>query len=215
MVMLSYNNLMFLFKSKTSKENLEEKVKELESQVSELEHNLIHDPLTGLKTRAFFEEEVSVYLDILDQQSEHSTSQRKERFGFRNLSIIFFDIDHFKKINDQYGHDIGDVVLKKVALAIRSSLRTGDTLARWGGEEMIASLLGADEHDAKAKAEEIRQKIGSLIFADTPGLEVTISAGVATSERGVKIFDLEKRADKALYKAKQSGRNMVVSYTEL
>lgn len=197
------------------KKELEEEVKELRSQVYELENNLIHDALTGLKTRAFFEEEVQVFLEIIDQQAEYGTSQRKERFGFRNLSIIFFDIDHFKKINDTYGHDVGDKVLKKVSLAIQSSLRTGDTVARWGGEEIIVSLLGADEKDAAAKAEEIRQMISSLIFGDVPGLSVTISAGIATSEKGIKIVELEKRADKALYKAKQSGRNQVVMYSEI
>lgn len=197
------------------KKKLEEEVKELRTQVYELENNLIHDSLTGLKTRAFFEEEVSVFLEIIAQQAEHGASQRKERFGFRNLSVIFFDIDHFKKINDTYGHDAGDVVLKKVSAAIQSNLRTGDTVARWGGEEIIVSLLGADEKDAAAKAEEIRQKVGSLIFGDIPDLSVTVSAGVATSEKGVKVLELEKRADKALYKAKQSGRNKVVMYSEL
>lgn len=206
---------MFLFRSKEDKVSLQRRVKELESQVSDLEHNLIHDSLTGLKTRAFFEEEVQVFLDIMDQQAQHENSQRKERFGFRNLSIIFFDIDHFKKINDTHGHDVGDKVLKKVSAAIMSSLRTGDTVARWGGEEIVVSLLGADESDATAKAEEIRQKVGSLIFGDVPNLEVTISAGVATSENGIDVVELEKRADKGLYKAKQSGRNKVVSYSQL
>lgn len=206
---------MFGLRTKSHKEDLTRKIKELESQVNELEHNLIHDPLTGLKTRAFFEEEVGVFLEIMDQQSEHGDSQRKERFGFRNLSIIFFDIDHFKKVNDTYGHDVGDQVLKKVAAAIISSLRTGDTVARWGGEEIVVSLLGANEADAKAKAEEIRQKVSSLIFGEIPGLEVTISAGVATSETGVGVVELEKRADKGLYKAKQTGRNKIVSYSEL
>ncbi|MCR4279193.1 MAG: GGDEF domain-containing protein [Candidatus Zambryskibacteria bacterium] len=209
---------MFNWKTKGEKEKLEDQVRDLKAQVDDLEVNLIHDHLTGLKTRAFFEEEISVYLEIIDQQAEtgqHAASQRKERFGFRNLSIIFFDIDHFKKINDEYGHDVGDMVLKKVASVIQSSLRTGDTVARWGGEEIIVSLLGADERDATAKAEEIRQMVGSLIFANMPELTITISAGVASSERGVKVIELEKRADKALYKAKQSGRNQVVMYSEL
>lgn len=206
---------MFSWKAKSEKEKLEDQVRELKAQVDDLEVNLIHDHLTGLKTRAFFEEEVSVFLEIIAQQAEHGASQRKERFGFRNLSIIFFDIDHFKKINDTYGHDVGDKVLKKVAAAIMSSLRTGDTVARWGGEEIVVSLLGADEEDAKAKAEEIRQKISSLIFGDIPDLNVTVSAGVATSEKGVGVVELEKRADRGLYKAKQNGRNQVVAYSQL
>ncbi len=197
------------------KKELAERVVTLEKQVYELEHNLMHDPLTGLKTRAFFEEEVSVYLEIILQQSElaqSGTSQRKEMFGFRNLSIIFFDIDHFKNVNDRYGHDIGDRVLEKVASVIRSRLRTGDTLARWGGEEMITSLLGADEKDAVAKAEEIRLMIEKLTFPEAPGLSITISSGVTASEKGMALSQLTKRADQALYRAKESGRNKVIAY---
>jgi diguanylate cyclase (GGDEF)-like protein len=204
----------FKFKS----ENLEERVKELEREVVELEHNLIHDPLTGLKTRAFFEEEIKVYLEIIEQQSQSlklGSSQRKERFGFRHLSVIFFDIDHFKKVNDKHGHDVGDKVLKRVALTIQTSVRTGDTVARWGGEEIVVSLLGANEKDATSKAEEIRAEIEELKFKGVPRLEITISAGVASSEIGVDLSELVKRADQSLYKAKESGRNRVITYSSL
>jgi diguanylate cyclase (GGDEF)-like protein len=195
-----------------------ERIRALEQHVDELEHDLIHDRLTGLKTRAFFEEEVGVYLDIIKSQDESDTggiSKRKQRFGFRNLSLIFFDIDHFKKVNDTYGHDTGDVVLKKVAQAIRSCLRTGDTLARWGGEEMVASLLGASEQDAAAKAEEVRQSVEKLAFPDTAGLSVTISSGIASSDTASSLDELVKHSDQALYKAKETGRNKVVSYSTL
>lgn len=205
-------------KSSTDKENLAKRVEELEGIIYELETNLIHDPLTGLKTRAFFEEEVSTFLEVIMQQEATPQSglpQRKERFGFRNLSIIFFDIDHFKKVNDQYGHDIGDAVLIRVAQTIQNSLRTGDTVARWGGEEMVASLLGANEQDAAAKAEEIRRIIEGLAFSEAPGLSITISSGVAASERGLDLEGLVKLADEALYRAKEGGRNQVVSYSAL
>src|SRR3989338_5902111 len=123
------------------------RIAELETKVLSLERDLIHDPLTGLKTRAFFEEEVGIYLTSVASNEE---GKRKEWFGFRNISIIFFDIDHFKDVNDTYGHAVGDYVLQEVAWTIQESLRAGDTLARWGGEEMIASLLGASEKDAMA-----------------------------------------------------------------
>ncbi len=204
---------------------LEKKIKELEAVIDKLEDNLIHDPLTGLKTRTFFDHEVSVYLEIIQQQSkkqESGLSQRRERFGFRNLSLIFLDIDFFKKVNDKYGHDIGDLVLKKVAETVNQSVRTGDTAARWGGEEFVVSLLGASEQDAATKAEEIRAAIEKLEFpnlpagkAGAPKLKVTMSAGVASSESGFTLEALVKRADEALYKAKQAGRNKVVSYSEL
>src|SRR3990167_4467430 len=118
----------------------QDRIKELESQVHDLEKDLIHDSLTGLKTRAFLEEELGIYLNAIAYNKD---GKRKNWFGFKNLSIIFFDIDHFKKVNDTYGHAIGDLVLKRVAETIQKSLRTGDTLARWGGEEMVVSLLGA------------------------------------------------------------------------
>jgi diguanylate cyclase (GGDEF)-like protein len=194
---------------------LEEKIEELEEEIHELEHDLIHDHLTGLRTRAFFEEEIKVYLEAIGQNDK---GKRKEWFGFKNISVAFFDIDHFKQINDNYGHDKGDEVLKTVAEAIRASLRSGDTAARWGGEEMIVSLLGANEEDAKKKAEEIRLKVQGLGFVDgnnTNPFSVGISAGVASAGKGESLEDLVKRADEALYNAKETGRNKVIAYSEL
>lgn len=205
-----------LFRRKT--DVLKERVKELESQVYELQTNLIHDKLTGLKTRAFFSEQVNKYLNIISQQSELEKSgapQRKEMFGFRNISLIFFDIDHFKKVNDQYGHAIGDEVLKKVSQTISASVRAGDTVARWGGEEIVVSLLGADENDAYQKAEEIRQKVEKLTFPQGHPPQVTISGGISFAENGMGLTELIEHADEALYKAKNGGRNRIVTYSSL
>lgn len=192
--------------------DLEKRVKELEAEVHTLEQNLIHDALTGLKTRAFLEEELEVYLATIAQNEK---GKRKEWFGFRNISLVFFDIDKFKSINDKYGHDVGDVVLKKVAETIQSELRTGDTAARWGGEEMVASLLGANEKDAVDKGEQLRTKVEALTFKEAPGLKLTISSGVVSSEPGASVKELIKRADRALYVAKNFGRNKVVAYSEI
>ena len=190
-------------------QNKDKRIVELETQVHDLEKDLIHDPLTGLKTRAFFEEELGVYLTTLTSKAQ---GKRKEWFGFRNISIIFFDIDHFKDVNDIYGHDVGDAVLRKVAETIGASLRAGDTPARWGGEEMVVSLLGASSDDAVVKAEEIRGKVESLTFPEASSLHLTISAGVASSEKGLVFAELVKRADQALYRAKEAGRNKIVAY---
>lgn len=189
----------------------EKRIRELEWQVTQLAHDLIHDPLTGLKTRAYFEEQVGTYLAF----PKKSASARRESFGFETLSVVFFDIDHFKKVNDTYGHEAGDIVLQDVAQAVKTSLRAGDTVARWGGEEMLASLLGAGEADAAAKAEEIRRKVAALAFPGIPGLTVTVSSGVATHQEGEDLKALVKRADQGLYKAKETGRNKVVRYSEL
>ncbi len=194
-------------------DDLKAKIAELENQVHELEKDLIHDSLTGLKTRAFFEEETNTYLATISKAVEGGP--RKNWFGFRNLSILFFDIDHFKKINDTYGHDVGDMVLKKVANKINKNVREGDTVARWGGEEMVASLLGANEEDAKDKAERIRKKIEQLEFEGKPDLKVTISIGIAKNFENSTAKDLLKNADLALYEAKRSGRNKVVAFSQL
>lgn len=194
------------------KENLLKKISELEEEIHDLQKDLIHDSLTNLKTRAFFQEEISVYLL---QIATGDLGKRKEWFGFKHLSVLFFDIDHFKKINDTYGHDVGDAVLRKVAQTINSSVREGDTVARWGGEEMVASLLGANETDARVKAEEIRKNIEELTFPEAEDLKVTISIGIATNFKDATCEVLIKNADSALYKAKETGRNKVVAFSEL
>ncbi len=193
-------------------QKLKDKVGELETLVVELEKDLIHDSLTGLKTRKFFEEEVEIYLGAIVKTDQ---GKRKNWFGFKNLSFLFCDIDHFKNINDTYGHDTGDNVLKTVAETISKNVREGDTVARWGGEEIVVSLLGADEKDAKEKAESIREKIESLTFEFAPDLKVTISIGVASNFAGANYQTLLKNADLALYKAKGTGRNKVVAFSEL
>jgi diguanylate cyclase (GGDEF)-like protein len=193
-------------------EKLKEEVASLNKQIHDLEKDLIHDSLTSLKTRRFFEEETDTYLSAIANVDDGKT--RKEWFGFKNISILYFDIDHFKKINDTYGHEVGDRVLQDVSGVISRSVREGDTVARWGGEEIVASLLGADEKDAKKKAEDIRKSIKELNF-DEPELKVTISVGVSINYPGARCKDLLKNADLALYQAKRGGRNQVVAFSEL
>ncbi len=199
-------------KGSPTKEELEKKVLDLEQEIKNLESDLIHDPMTKLKTRAFLEEELESFIASLVQ---NESGKRREWFGFRNLSVIFFDIDKFKNINDTYGHDTGDIVLQRVAKAIQGELRAGDTAARWGGEEMVASLLGAIEKDALEKAESVRKKIENIEFPEAPGLKLTMSSGVASYEPGISAKELVKRADRALYVAKNFGRNKVVAYSEI
>ncbi len=197
--------------SDDSHKKLEDRVAELEAEIHELEKDLIHDSLTGLRTRAFFEEEAGVYLQAV---ASLDSGKRREWFGFKTISFIFFDIDHFKKINDTYGHSVGDEVLREVARVINKSMRDGDTVARWGGEEIVACLLGANEVDAKNKAESVRRAIESLTFS-SQNIKVTISSGVATNWKGATYEDLIKRADQALYKSKETGRNKVVAFSEM
>jgi diguanylate cyclase (GGDEF)-like protein len=197
----------------TDREELLERIKELENEITELTKNLIYDNLTGLKTRAFFEEEARIYFDIAVSSVTHHATRRKQWFGFKNISFIFLDIDHFKSINDTYGHAVGDEVLKAVSETVITSVRDGDTAARWGGEEIAVTLVGATEKDAMHKAEDIRRQVENIVFGKYPDLNVTVSAGVASAERGSTFEEVLERADKALYKAKQAGRNRVVSYS--
>ncbi len=194
-------------------EDLKQRIAELEDEVSALAKDLIHDKLTGLKTRAFFEEEARIYFDIAINAETDRGTRRRQWFGFKNVSFVFFDIDHFKQVNDTYGHAAGDEVLKAVAETIRLSVREGDTAARWGGDEIALTLVGATERDAVQKAEDIRRQVESIKFGKYPELKLTISAGVATAEQGASFEQVLERADKALYKAKQSGRNKVVAYS--
>jgi len=194
-----------------NKEELIARVAELESQVQGLEKDLIHDFLTELKTRNFFEEASKIYLDMI---SNLGVGKRKQWLGFKNISFLFIDIDYFKKVNDTYGHEVGDIVLKKVALAIKQSVRVGDTVARWGGEEIVLSLLGADLRDAGAKAEAIRKRVEELSFVGVPELKVTVSIGVVSSEASSNFEELMKKADEALYQSKNSGRNKVTVYSK-
>ncbi len=193
-------------------EQLQKRIEELEAEIKDLEKDLIHDELTGLKTRAFFEEETKIYLELV---ANVDIGKRRQWFGFKNLSILFLDIDHFKTVNDTYGHNVGDVVLKEVARTVQNSLREGDTAARWGGEEIVVILLGATESDALTKAEKVLTKIREISFPKYLDLKITSSIGVSSASKGTSFEDLIKQADAAMYKAKESGRNKVVAFSVL
>ncbi len=124
-----------------------------------------------------------------------------------------FDIDHFKKVNDTYGHLAGDRVLVAVAAAARRALREGDVLVRYGGEEFVAVLPGASLDDAAQIAERIRHACADLEIQDAgAAIRVTLSAGVTSWPMIPAKEELEvvRRADEALYAAKNAGRNRVV-----
>lgn len=125
------------------------------------------------------------------------------------LSLIMFDIDHFKSINDTYGHDAGDHVLRELAALVRESIRESDAFARWGGEEFMVMLPSSDLSRAREAAERLREAISQTKFTDVPR-QVTSSFGVALRNPGETPDDLIKRADEALYEAKETGRNKVV-----
>lgn len=157
------------------------------------------DALTKVPNRRVFEE-----------QLERATAYAK-RHG-HPLSVILFDIDHFKQVNDEYGHLAGDDVLRGVAEHLASAVRAEDTLARLGGEEFGLILCGNDLHSAIVTGERLRRAIGQSPFATRGGeVSATISAGVAQYDVSVHRTPLEliAAADARLYEAKRSGRNRV------
>jgi diguanylate cyclase (GGDEF)-like protein len=158
-----------------------------------------HDSLTGLLNRRAFEQHQATYWERWKRQQ-------------RLFAIVCIDIDHFKNINDQFGHASGDRVLAEVAKAMQSQIRPMDTLARTGGEE-FALLLDLQEHreDLMQVAERLRHRVESLQpISDHPSLRVTVSLGVATlTPKDERPENVMTRADRALYLAKANGRNRV------
>ncbi|MEF3194294.1 MAG: diguanylate cyclase, partial [Halothiobacillaceae bacterium] len=167
-----------------------------EEQERRMRKQATTDQLTGLGNRHLFFELATRYL------------ARAEREG-RGICLLVADIDHFKQVNDQYGHATGDKVLRAVGGMLRASTRKGDVVARYGGEEFVILLPNCGAEDALAKAEKIR---GGCEHLDVGGARVTISIGVACFDPGdpESLDSLFGRADKALYDAKRLGRNRVV-----
>ena len=152
----------------------------------------ITDGLTGLHTRRSF-------VDVAAAEVEASAD--------RSMAVIMIDIDHFKVINDTYGHATGDAVLQETAVRCRSVLRAGDVLARYGGDEMVALLPGADSDVASLIAERIRAEVSDRRVVTSFGpVPVSLSLGIAAGMQ-LGMEELLRRADVALYDAKQSGRD--------
>jgi diguanylate cyclase (GGDEF)-like protein len=144
----------------------------------------------------------------------HKEYARFERHNQR-FGIVMLDIDHFKRINDNFGHDVGDTVLKKLAQIFENSIRTSDFVARWGGEEFLICCTTIEESDLLPIAETIRQLVAETKFERVG--QITASLGCAAIVKGETIGELIKRADVALYEAKNNGRNLTVvsEFTDL
>ncbi|MBF0456078.1 MAG: GGDEF domain-containing protein [Magnetococcales bacterium] len=166
-----------------------------------LEQMATTDNLTGLSNRHGVE--------ILSDRFLKTSHRRKEDF-----SIILFDIDRFKRVNDRYGHPVGDQVIRTIAQASQKSVRDSDVVGRWGGEEYLALLPACSHAQAVGLAEKLRQTIEQTTHSTPQGeLTVTVSLGVAQQHEGETFESLVNRADQALYRAKGGGRNQVVQST--
>ena len=162
------------------------------------------DGLTGLTNHRAFQERFG---DLLERAARHG----------HKAAVLLCDVDHFKKVNDNYGHPIGDEVLRRVAKVLQDVARKIDITARYGGEEFAVVLDNADLAQARSVAERMRQEIAKMVVETEKGpLRITESIGVAAfPEDGRDRATLIERADLALYHAKHSGRNQVVTYAEL
>lgn len=179
--------------------------RERESMILELRDAAQTDLLTGLYNRRGFESAASALL--------HQASANHDW-----VSAVLFDLDHFKRVNDTYGHDAGDVVLRTVAMVARANFRSFDLLVRHGGEEFLAVLPGSSSDEAVTVAEKVRQAIenAEMKLPDGTTLRVTASfgcAGMSAPAHPDLLTELVKKADLALYSAKAAGRNCVVADT--
>lgn len=156
------------------------------------------DELTGLSNRRGFKQ----YLGEVEQRTEMKDS----------FAVIVGDLDHFKQINDQYGHEVGDFVLRETAKTLKSLVRSEDLIVRWGGEEFLLLLVDTDINGAQILAEKIRQTISSTHFSTDQGkLAVSMSLGVDAQKVGGDLYATLGSADRAMYEAKRRGRNCVVT----
>ncbi len=177
-----------------------EDITEQRTLQSELEYRAAHDPLTDLFNRAKIQQLL---------RSAHAAYQRHGT----PYALLLFDVDHFKAINDRFGHSAGDAVLWDMARRIESVLRETDHMGRWGGEEFVVLASRVDEAGAATLAERIRETVAATPFQGVG--TVTVSIGVAAITPQLSLESLEQRVDHALYAAKEAGRNSTVRFSEL
>ncbi|WP_456268089.1 diguanylate cyclase [Kushneria sp. AK178] len=168
----------------------------LEEKNVRLEYLATHDELTGMRNRRFG---ISTLEAALEQA---------ERQGM-DISVALLDIDHFKRVNDDYGHTVGDQVLQQFTEVLSRQLRASDILVRWGGEEFMLILPGIDPEGGLQALERLRQSL-ALEYLSPRGLQVTFSAGIVNA-RGLNSNDLVESVDQKLYQAKGRGRDRIVS----
>ncbi len=184
-------------RTKYLRDELKEKNRQLEEVLSKVEILAITDPLTEIYNRRHFS---------LIIQKEFARTQRYNS----PLSCLMVDVDHFKEVNDNFGHSAGDIVLKEIAHNIKNCLRKVDTIARWGGEEFVVLLPGTKKEDAFIVASRILRAVSDFNYTGIDQ-QITVSIGIANVPE-LKINSAEKlidASDIALYKAKNKGRNRI------
>ncbi len=171
--------------------------KELSEAVRTVEQMATTDMLTGLLNRRVVTDLAEAELKLM------------ERTG-APMCVALIDLDHFKDINDRFGHHAGDTALRGFAQSTTPQLRQVDKLARWGGEEFLLMLPQLNQHEALTALERLRQTVEALVFKDHALMQLTFSVGIAQAQPGESLEHLVDRADQAVYEAKRQGRNRCV-----
>jgi diguanylate cyclase (GGDEF)-like protein/PAS domain S-box-containing protein len=166
-------------------------------RIKELQEMAYVDPLTGVANRAFTEINLRAKLDEMD------------RYGWP-FGVLFVDIDHFKEVNDQHGHDVGDLALRTVARTLAANARSFDLVGRWGGEEFLVALVNVNGDRITALAERFRALVGaSGVPTENGSVRITVSIGATLARPGDRVDTLVRRADELMYESKKAGRNRV------
>jgi diguanylate cyclase (GGDEF)-like protein len=180
---------------RTAFERRRDRLNEAMEQLADL---AMRDELTGLYNRRYI-------MDVLERQK--ALADR----GHISFTLCYCDLDHFKRINDRYGHQTGDQVLRDFARVAESVVRSADFVARLGGEEFLLVLVGADDETAGRVAQRLCERTKFLaVIQEAPELRLTVSVGVASFRRGERVEDVIQHADRALYEAKSQGRDQIV-----
>jgi diguanylate cyclase (GGDEF)-like protein len=188
---------------KMANRQLNARLAQIEQLQSELREQALRDPLTRLFNRRYLSETMERELKLAKREK-------------RPVSVIVMDIDRFKKINDTYGHRVGDEFLTEIAKLLQSHARGSDVICRYGGEEFLIVMPGANARAARKRAEQLRVQCEKMRIAyGGKDLKVTLSFGVAAyPTHGSEGEEIVIKADKALYKSKRSGRNCVTVWVE-
>ncbi len=174
----------------------------LKNEIKRLKKLVYLDPLTKIYNRRGFSEIGSRYF-----QFNIKGKQKRRKNEISKLTIIFLDIDDFKKVNDKHGHNKGDKVLRAFTRFLKKNLRKTDIIARWGGEEFVVLLVNISEDKSKQIVQKLCRKISKNKMS---GLYLTVSAGLTFPCKNENLSQVINRADKLMYQAKKQGKNMVI-----
>jgi len=197
MLVLAFETLQRLITLRERNRRNTHRLSELKVESDKYKELSNTDSLTGISNRAGLMHRVSSIM----QNNQH------QLMGY---AVMVLDVDHFKKINDENGHDIGDNILKNLSHSIKDFIRSDDYIARWGGEEFVILAHLRAKGSERILAEKIRMMVESTTFENDQAINITVSLGVAIAQFDETFDDVFKRADKNLYKAKSNGRNRVV-----